>query len=105
MTIGTIHWMDKSVAIAIETKSNPIQKFRLRPHLSELTIFKEEHVTVLSVPHNQAKSVKHRILNSYSIHRKTNICIHIQHTINLIFLISKDSISKSRFFVIFIVNF
>lgn len=50
MTAGTIQKMNKSVAIAIETKSNPT-----RSHLSELTILQGKRLTGR---HNQTESVK-----------------------------------------------
>lgn len=85
MSTGTIQWTDKSVAITMETKSNPNQKFVPRSHLSELNIFQQQHLTILIVTHKQAESVMGGIINSFLITGKQaashyfkalNICIY-----------------------------
>ena len=81
-----VHWHRSMVcaAITMETKSNPIQKFRPRSHLSELTIFQQQHLTILTVTHKQAEWVTSRIINSFQSLAALNhwifVLVLIQHS-------------------------
>lgn len=75
----------QSVAITMETKSDPDQKSRPRSHLSEVNIFQQQHLTILIITHKLAALVLSGIINSFSHHaaashyfKPENGCIFIR---------------------------